>query len=115
MVACAAIIGWPFSALVGVPLAVDILFTKGIFFAAGHGLLSLLYFLVPSILVDTFYYGKVTSSVWNIIDYNVISKNLHGGSELYGVEPTHFYLFNGFLNFNIALPLALLALPVCIL
>ena len=44
-----------------------------------------------------------------IFRYNVLDD--HGGPELYGVEPAHFFLVNGFLNFNLALPLAL-ALPV---
>jgi alpha-1,2-mannosyltransferase len=43
--------------------------------------------------------------------YNVINRS-KGGSELYGVEPWTYYFMNGFLNFNLLLPLALLSLPV---
>jgi alpha-1,2-mannosyltransferase len=106
-VAAAAILGWPFAALVGVPIAVDIVLKKGIPYAIKYGVLSLVLFLAPSLALDTHYYGKLTLAVWNIVDYNVISKNLHGGSELYGVEPWYFYIMNGFLNFNVVLLLAL--------
>jgi len=31
-----------------------------------------------------------------------------------GVEPWTFYFLNGFLNFNLVFPMALLALPACV-
>ena len=46
---------------------------------------------------------------WNLIKYNVFDSGK--GSTLYGTEPWYFYLFNLLLNFNIALPLALISLP----
>lgn len=45
-------------------------------------------------------------SLWNFIHYNVVGG---GDSALYGVESPTFYLRNGLLNLNVALPLALLA------
>ena len=49
-------------------------------------------------------------SLLNFVSYNVAGG---GDSALYGVESSHFYLLNGLLNFNIALPLAL-AYPVIV-
>lgn len=46
-------------------------------------------------------------SAWNFFRYNVVGG---GDSALYGVEGPLFYLRNGVLNLNLALPLAL-ALP----
>lgn len=45
-------------------------------------------------------------SLWNFVSYNVIGG---GDSALYGTESASYYLRNGVLNLNIALPLALLA------
>ena len=45
-------------------------------------------------------------SLWNFLRYNVAGG---GDSALYGTESATFYLRNGALNLNIALPLALLA------
>lgn len=47
-------------------------------------------------------------SLWNFVKYNVIGG---GQSALYGVEGPAYYLHNGVLAFNLALPLAL-ALPL---
>jgi hypothetical protein len=44
-------------------------------------------------------------SLWNFVYYNVAGG---GESALYGVEGPLFYLSNGFNNFTLALPLALL-------
>ena len=33
---------------------------------------------------------------------------------LVGIEPWTFYFLNGFLNFNVIFPMALVALPVCV-
>lgn len=49
-------------------------------------------------------------SLWNFIRYNVVGG---GDSALYGVEAASFYLRNGVLNLNIALPLAALS-PVAL-
>lgn len=51
-------------------------------------------------------------SLWNFIRYNVIGG---GDSALYGVESAYYYLRNGAINLNVALPLALIAPLVLIL
>lgn len=55
-------------------------------------------------MTDWWFYGRVTCSILNLVLYNVAGG---GDSELYGVEGPLFYLRNGALNFNLALPLAL--------
>lgn len=62
-----------------------------------------------SIIVDYFYYGRWTSSVLNLLLYNVLGG---GESHLYGVEGPLFYLKNGFNNFNLCFLLALLFLGI---
>ncbi len=45
-------------------------------------------------------------SLWNFVRYNVVGG---GDSALYGTESATYYLRNGLLNLNVALPLALVA------
>jgi len=101
LVGLAAIVGWPFAALVAVPLGIDIVHKRGIIFPVLVGVATLLLVLGPTVAVDYYFYGKLTVAPWNIVDYNILSKHLHGGSELYGVEPWYYYVLNCFLNFNI--------------
>ncbi|KAL8597468.1 hypothetical protein ACOMHN_047695 [Nucella lapillus] len=112
-VAASAIIGWPFAAALGVPIAADILFRQRrivefILWSA----VALLVFLVPVMLIDSYFFGKLVIAPLNIMLYNVFSDH---GPDLYGVEPLTYYLMNGFLNFNVVFFLALLSLPVALL
>lgn len=66
-------------------------------------------FQALSLVVDYSYYGKWTSSVLNLLLYNVAGG---GESHLYGIEGPLFYLKNGFNNFNISFVLALLFLVI---
>ncbi|KAG7266703.1 hypothetical protein CRUP_037270 [Coryphaenoides rupestris] len=65
--------------------------------------------IVPVVTLDSFFYGKLVVAPLNILLYNVFTPH---GPDLYGTEPWSFYFVNGFLNFNLAFPLALLALPL---
>ncbi|CAH1452859.1 unnamed protein product [Lactuca virosa] len=67
--------------------------------------LLFLILLTISVVVDYYYYGKWTSSVMNLLVYNVLGG---GESHLYGTEGPLFYLKNGFNNFNFALVFALM-------
>lgn len=58
-----------------------------------------------SVLTDYYYYKRWTSSVLNLLLYNVLGG---GESHLYGTEGPLFYLRNGFNNFNVSFVLALL-------
>ncbi|KAL7838557.1 hypothetical protein AOLI_G00269610 [Acnodon oligacanthus] len=109
-VAAGAIVGWPFSALLGIPIAFDLLLLKKKWKSfITWTLVSLVLFLVPVVVVDSYYYGKLVVAPLNIILYNVFTPH---GPDLYGTEPWHYYFVNGFLNFNIVFVLALFSLPL---
>ena len=67
---------------------------------------------VPLILVDSYYYGKFVFAPFNIIMYNVMSKQ---GPNIYGVEPWYFYFINCLLNFNLTFISSLAALPILVI
>jgi alpha-1,2-mannosyltransferase len=62
------------------------------------------------VAIDSLFYGRLTITPWNIVKYNVFPDTARGPN-LYGTEPWSFYLLNLTLNFNVILPLALVALP----
>ncbi|XP_058059150.1 alpha-1,2-mannosyltransferase ALG9 isoform X1 [Anopheles bellator] len=104
--AFSGLIGWPFAVIVNIPFVLELLikqrkwveFTKNAFF---YGAL----FGVPIVLVDSYYFGKLTVAALNIVRYNIFTSH---GPGLYGVEPVSFYVKNLFLNQNLALLLSLL-------
>ncbi|MBN3319596.1 ALG9 mannosyltransferase, partial [Atractosteus spatula] len=109
-VAAGALVGWPFSALLGLPIAFDLLLRRRRWRSfLSWTLLALVLFLVPVVLLDSHYYGKLVIAPLNIVLYNVFTPH---GPDLYGTEPWHYYFVNGFLNFNLVFVLALLALPL---
>lgn len=67
--------------------------------------------LLPMILIDSSFYGARVMAPINIVLYNVFSSK---GPELYGTEPFSYYIFNGFLNYNIIWLLSLLT-PIVLL
>lgn len=67
------------------------------------------FFQALSLLVDYHYYKRWTSSIMNILIYNVLGG---GESHLYGTEGPLYYLKNGFNNFNFSFILALLFLGI---
>lgn len=107
LVAISTILGWPFAAIVGIPLCYDVLVIqqkyKLFLFWAG---ISGATILVPVIAIDSSYFGKFTIAPLNIVSYNVFTSH---GPNLYGTEPWSFYFVNGFLNYNMVWILALLA------
>ncbi|KAG6591917.1 Dol-P-Man:Man(6)GlcNAc(2)-PP-Dol alpha-1,2-mannosyltransferase, partial [Cucurbita argyrosperma subsp. sororia] len=106
--AAGVILGWPFSILVFLPVTLYALRSKfkEAFLA---GALTSIVLLAFSLLVDYYYYKRWTSSVLNLLIYNVLGG---GESHLYGTEGPLFYLRNGFNNFNVCFVLALLFLGV---
>ncbi|OXB59027.1 hypothetical protein ASZ78_007655 [Callipepla squamata] len=109
-IAAGAIVGWPFSAALGLPIAFDLLVVKQRWKSfLNWCVVSLILFLVPLVVVDSYYYGKLVVAPLNIVLYNVFTSH---GPDLYGTEPWSFYFINGFLNFNVAFILALLVLPL---
>ncbi|CAM6087679.1 unnamed protein product [Calypogeia fissa] len=99
------VFGWPFSVLATLPLVVYAFVLGGFVPVFVTGFSSSILALVISAGIDRIFYGKWTSSVLNLVLYNVFSG---GTSQLFGVEGPLFYLRNGFNNFNFALPLALI-------
>ncbi|CAB3366704.1 Hypothetical predicted protein [Cloeon dipterum] len=109
--ALSALLSWPFAALVGLPIAFDLIVKRReLFEFCKYSLISLVIVMVPIMKIDTDAYGKIVIAPLNIVLYNVFSSNR--GPDLYGTEPWHFYLINGFLNFNLAFPLALISILI---
>jgi len=128
--ALGGLLGWPFSAALVLPFVFeDILIpsikTKGKIITDKFnitnsllkvkdtivsGILSICVILGPMMLIDFVYYKKWTVVPLNIVLYNVFSTDK--GPNIYGTEPWHYYLFNGFLNFNIIFLLAILSIPI---
>ncbi|XP_013193554.2 alpha-1,2-mannosyltransferase ALG9 [Amyelois transitella] len=105
LTAATTLLSWPFTAIIGLPIAIDMVIIKRQFVDFFKwSILSLLLILIPTIAVDSWHYGKLTVAPWNIVAYNVLTEH---GPDLYGVEPWTFYFVNGFLNFNIVWVLAL--------
>ncbi|KAM3396015.1 dol-P-Man:Man(6)GlcNAc(2)-PP-Dol alpha-1,2-mannosyltransferase [Capsicum galapagoense] len=106
--ATGVILGWPFSVLAFLPLTIYSLVKsfKSIFLT---GVVTSIILMVLSVLVDYSYYKRWTSSVINLLVYNVLGG---GESHLYGTEGPSFYLRNGFNNFNFCFVLALLFLAI---
>ncbi|RVE52089.1 hypothetical protein evm_003367 [Chilo suppressalis] len=105
LTAATALLSWPFTALLGLPIAIDMLLIKRqIVEFFKWSLISLALILVPTVALDSWHYGKLVIAPWNIVAYNIFTEH---GPDLYGVEPWTYYFVNGFLNFNIVWVLAL--------
>ena len=112
-IALGALLGWPFVAVLGLPIVWDIVVRKNKMSQfAEYFFVALIFTITPIIIVDLAFYRKLIIAPLNILIYNVFNPH---GSELYGTEPMSFYLANGFLNFNMAFVFALVSLPVYLL
>lgn len=111
-IALAALVCWPFTALLGLPLILDNLWQHWrqlrnfVFFSLCSGLL--LCFALFSI--DSYFYGQIALAPWNIVKYNVFGAQR--GPDLYGTEPWTYYVKNLLLNWNLAIPLTCLGMLV---
>lgn len=113
LIAISALLGWPFAALVGLPICYDMLVRQRLwrtFFT--WCAISAVTIVVPMVVIDSTYFGQITFAPLNIVLYNVFSEH---GPNLYGTEPLSFYLLNGFLNFNIIWLLALITPVILVL
>ncbi|ORY24212.1 putative mannosyltransferase [Naematelia encephala] len=123
-IALGAIVGWPFSAALGIPFVIEQLFLTGGEIAVGPDRQALrtkrwatltravalsACIAIPVYLIDSWAYGRSTLPTLNILLYNVFTSS--GGPELYGTSPWWYYLANLSLNFNYLVPFALLSLP----
>ncbi|TFJ88399.1 hypothetical protein NSK_000748 [Nannochloropsis salina CCMP1776] len=122
-------LGWPFVALLFLPLALHTLYEavshspgpgfarqcrQGFLYVLSLGVMALVLVLPPVLLVDGFFYRRCVLPVWSILRYNLGGAAVGADDTLYGVEPWSFYLKNLLLNFNVVLPLVLL-LPFLLL
>uniref|UniRef100_A0ABI7YBG3 Mannosyltransferase n=1 Tax=Felis catus TaxID=9685 RepID=A0ABI7YBG3_FELCA len=88
-VAAGAILGWPFSAALGLPIAFDLLVMKHRWKSFFHwSLVALILFLVPVVVIDSYYYGKLVVAPLNIVLYNVFTPH---GPDLYVQNLGHPY------------------------
>lgn len=88
------------------PLAVFVLFSGRLPARIAALIGALIATGVPLLIADRVAYGRWTASLWNFVKYNVVGG---GDSALYGVESPTFYLRNGIINLQMALPLALVS------
>ena len=112
----AVVFGWPFAGVAAVPFGLDCLRRRGFRKTTLYVTAPLVVALGVSVATDTYFYGKPTCSVLNLLRYNVFpsrggSARGHGAN-LYGVEPATFYLKNLALNFAHNAVLALFAVPL---
>lgn len=111
LTALSALLGWPFSAVLGLPLVYDVVVRqKKIRTFIFWSFISAATILIPMTVIDSSYFGNLAIAPLNLIIYNVFSSH---GPNLYGVEPASFYVINGFLNFNLIWIMALIT-PIMI-
>ncbi|XP_022250897.1 alpha-1,2-mannosyltransferase ALG9-like [Limulus polyphemus] len=111
--AVSSLVGWPFVAILGLPLAYDVLVNKrdfALFLKISS--FSFVGVMIPLVWLDSYHYGRLVIAPANIVLYNVFSEH---GPDLYGIEPWYFYFVNGFLNFNFVFIAAIVAYFVLVL
>mmetsp|Transcript_39337 Transcript_39337/g.156162 ORF Transcript_39337/g.156162 Transcript_39337/m.156162 type:complete len:494 (-) Transcript_39337:4405-5886(-) len=114
LLALASLLGWPYTVVIGIPMAVHVVYRKGIAFFLATGIPTGCLLLLVIAAFDTYYYGKPTLSTLNQIMYNVFPVK-GAGSEIFGVEDWTYYALNLVLNFNVAFVFASLSLALWLL
>jgi len=99
-IAVAAVVGWPFAAALGVPLAIHASYRRGVLFVARVAITSGVVLTAPLVAVETLHYGRPVLPPLNLLFYNVI--NGEGGPSVFGVEPWTFYVSSLVLNGTVA-------------
>ncbi|KAK0412725.1 hypothetical protein QR680_006370 [Steinernema hermaphroditum] len=108
--AISALVGWPFAAVLGLPIVLEMLLVRReVLRFTWYALLAGVKVLLLLVMTDSYYYGKFVLAPLNIVLYNVFSSH---GPDLYGVEPWTYYVKNLLLNWNLLVLLAPLALPL---
>ncbi|KAI9313863.1 Alg9-like mannosyltransferase family-domain-containing protein [Dichotomocladium elegans] len=134
LVGIGALLGWPFSAVVGIPFVVEEILNygqDGTVDSHGHPVPMIrpanwrfqrvvrmakavamcgVGISVPIILIDYLFYRRLMFVPLNIVLYNVFG-GANQGPDIFGTEPWYFYILNGFLNFNVMFLLALASGP----
>ncbi|XP_055636364.1 alpha-1,2-mannosyltransferase ALG9 isoform X1 [Toxorhynchites rutilus septentrionalis] len=92
-------VGWPFAAITSLAFVYDILINRRFYKTFVYwSLLCALCVGMLLLIVDSFFYGKITFPPINIVLYNIFTTH---GPDLFGVESHFFYFVNLFLNFNL--------------
>ncbi|KAF9901502.1 mannosyltransferase [Linnemannia zychae] len=125
------LLGWPFSAAVGLPFALEELLIhtrnqgkkKTVRFRDWRrirfvrlltsAIAALGCILIPIVIIDRYYYKKLVVVPLNIVMYNVFGGDV--GPDIFGTEPWWFYILNGILNFNVLFLAALVSFPALLL
>ncbi|EED21469.1 alpha-1,2-mannosyltransferase (Alg9), putative [Talaromyces stipitatus ATCC 10500] len=116
-----AIIGWPFSGALLLPLLAEEVFTSMFSGHFGHtfrqivkGGIRCIVILGLEIGVDSLFFEKFAIVPWNIVAYNIFGGEGRGPN-IFGTEPWTFYIRNLLLNFNIWFILAASIAPLFVL
>uniref|UniRef100_A0A1I7UG00 Mannosyltransferase n=1 Tax=Caenorhabditis tropicalis TaxID=1561998 RepID=A0A1I7UG00_9PELO len=100
-VAFSTLVGWPFSAILGLAIIIRMVFVKRHILAfIKISFLSGLCIGLTQLIVDSYHFGKPVIAPMNIVLYNVLSGP---GPSLYGEEPISFYIKNLIVNWNVAI------------
>ncbi|EFO27810.1 plasmid Maintenance protein containing protein [Loa loa] len=110
--ALSALVSWPFAAILGLPIVLEMLVVRPrelAFAFCNYALISGSIIIITLVIVDSYYFGKIVLAPLNIVLYNVFSSH---GPNLYGVEDVKFYIKNLLLNWNVVIILFPFAVPL---
>lgn len=110
-VAMGSLLGWPYIALLGLPLALHVISRRGWRYFSYYALISGFLFFALMVPIDSYYFGRLKFAPLEAIMYNVMPKEGTGPS-IFGVEDWSFYGINLFLNMNISFLLVITAYPL---
>ena len=115
------VVGWPFAAALVAPHLIEELVLSSItkdyvelIRRLVDGSVRTMISVTTQLVIDAFFFHKITVVPWNIVLYNVFGGSGRGPSA-FGTEPANFYIRNLLLNFNVWFVLAGLAVPVLVL
>jgi alpha-1,2-mannosyltransferase len=105
--------GWPFGCVCVIPMSIHILYKEcwvhrnGVSFLISMIAITVFVQGIVSV-IDAYHYGTMTFPTYNIFSYNAGGN----GDELYGIEPTSYYIKNLILNCNLLVLFGSISLPI---
>uniref|UniRef100_A0A1I8EBT8 Mannosyltransferase n=1 Tax=Wuchereria bancrofti TaxID=6293 RepID=A0A1I8EBT8_WUCBA len=109
--ALSALVSWPFAAILGLPIVLEMLVVRPrelAFTFCNYALITGSTIVIALVIVDAYYFGKIVLAPLNIVLYNVFSSH---GPNLFGIEDVKFYIKNLLLNWNVVVILFPFAVP----
>ncbi|VIO95102.1 Plasmid Maintenance Protein containing protein [Brugia malayi] len=109
--AVSALVSWPFAAILGLPIVLEMLVVRPrelAFTFCNYALIAGSTIVIALVTVDAYYFGKIVLAPLNIVLYNVFSSH---GPNLYGIEDVKFYIKNLLLNWNVIIILFPFSVP----